>query len=55
MRHQALQLYDDHVWTNGRLFGHHKTLPEVACQQLVERVFPSVHEALVHIYTADQV
>ncbi|USG66188.1 DinB family protein [Brevibacillus ruminantium] len=55
MKHHALKLYDYHVWANQRLFQHLKALPAEAITEQLNSVFPSVFEALVHIYTVDHV
>ncbi|SEQ48257.1 Uncharacterized damage-inducible protein DinB (forms a four-helix bundle) [Virgibacillus subterraneus] len=55
MKHQALQLYDYHVWANNKFFGHLKELPEEIYSQEIESVFPSIAETLSHIYITDTV
>lgn len=53
MGHQVLTLYDYHVWANGRVFHHLRTLPEVVYHQQLTSVFPSIADTLAHIYVAD--
>ncbi|MCM3624422.1 DinB family protein [Brevibacillus borstelensis] len=55
MKHHAVQLYEYHIWANERIFQQLKELPEEACRQEIQSIFPSVYSALVHIYTADHI
>lgn len=55
MKHQALRLYDYHVWANNKFFGRLKELPEEIYSQVIQSVFPSIAETLSHIYIADTI
>lgn len=55
MKHNALQLYDYHVWANERVFQHLKELPEETGRTEIVSVFPSIHSALIHIFVVDTV
>jgi uncharacterized damage-inducible protein DinB len=48
-----MQLYDYHVWANEKVFEHLKKLPREIFRQEIQSVFPSVFNALVHIYRVD--
>lgn len=53
MKHHSLQLYDYHVWANEMVFKHLKELPQEIYHKEVQSVFPSISEALAHIYIVD--
>ncbi|ADG05297.1 DinB family protein [Kyrpidia tusciae] len=53
MRHRALQLYDYHVWANEKVFRHLKELPKEIVHKEIPSVFPSLFDALVHMYRVD--
>ncbi|WP_282937938.1 DinB family protein [Paenibacillus sp. RC67] len=53
MKHQAIQLYQYHVWANEKVFNHLKELPRETYDAVVQSVFPSISEALIHIYRID--
>ncbi|MGG1876702.1 DinB family protein [Paenibacillus cisolokensis] len=53
LRHSD-QLYDYHVWANDRVFAHLEQLPEEVFHAEVTSVFPSISQALGHIYLFDQ-
>lgn len=55
MKHHALQLYDYHVWANGKVFQHLNTLPGDIYRQEVQSVFPSIQAVLAHIYLVDRI
>lgn len=55
MKHNALQLYDYHVWANERVFQHLKELPEETGRTEIISVFPSIHSALIHMFVVDTV
>ncbi|TLS36534.1 DinB family protein [Pseudalkalibacillus caeni] len=52
-KHHVLQLYDYHVWANNKFFERLKELPEEMYDREIQSVFPSIRQALVHIYTTD--
>ncbi|MFE5323721.1 DinB family protein [Paenibacillus sp. NPDC056579] len=53
MSHKALQLLEYHVWANDRIINHLKALPEETYRSVIQSIFPSIAEALVHIYRID--
>lgn len=53
--HQALRLYEYHIWANNKVIGRLKEMPEEVCRQGVRSVFPSLTEALTHILVIDTV
>ncbi|MBP1947528.1 DinB family protein [Virgibacillus litoralis] len=55
MKHNALQLYDYHIWANCRFFERLKELPDNVYTKEIQSVFPSIAETLVHIYTTDSI
>lgn len=48
-----LQQYDYHVWANRRVCEHLQELTEVVYRQEMVSVFPSIYDAMVHIYVID--
>ncbi|CAM3629948.1 DinB family protein [Mesobacillus zeae] len=55
MKQTGLKLYDYHVWANNKFFVCLKELPEEVYEQNIQSVFPSIAEALAHIYIVDTV
>ncbi|MED0707748.1 DinB family protein [Aneurinibacillus aneurinilyticus] len=55
MKHNTLQLYDYHVWANDKVLQHLKELPEETCRAEITSVFPSIHDALVHMFVVDTI
>jgi uncharacterized damage-inducible protein DinB len=53
MNKQALQQYDYHIWANAKVCNHLKGLPQGVVEQEIQSVFPSIYQALVHIYKID--
>ncbi|BAU28773.1 putative damage-inducible protein DinB [Aneurinibacillus soli] len=53
MNNQAVQLYDYHTWANKRILEHVKNLQQEIYNKEAQGVFPSVSEALTHIYLMD--
>lgn len=53
MNHTAIQQIDYHAWANQRFFDHLSALPTETFTQTVQSVFPSIQEALIHIYQVD--
>ena len=49
----ANQMYDYHVWANGRVLRHLRELPDDVLYQEVQSVFPSIGATLSHVYVAD--
>lgn len=54
MQRSADQCLAYHVWANDRLFSHLEQLPEEVFHTEVTSVFPSVADAVGHIYLFDQ-
>lgn len=50
----AEQQYDYHVWANGKVFAGLKALPEELSFEQIQSIFPSVADALNHIYMMDE-
>ncbi|WP_026677499.1 DinB family protein [Fictibacillus gelatini] len=55
MKDKALKLYNYHVWANKKVFQHLKELPGDLVTKEIQSVFPSIFEALTHVYVADNV
>ncbi|MFM1654158.1 DinB family protein [Brevibacillus sp. B_LB10_24] len=55
MKHNALELYDYHLWANQKVFQHLKELPQEVLHQEIQSVFPTLFAALVHIYRVENV
>jgi uncharacterized damage-inducible protein DinB len=55
MKHNALQLYDYHLWANQKVFQHLKELPQEILHKEIQSVFPTLFAALVHIYRVENV
>ncbi|MCJ7842961.1 DinB family protein [Lederbergia sp. NSJ-179] len=55
MKHEALQLYDYHVWANNKFFGRLKELPQEIYDQKMQSVFPSIADVLAHIFVTDTI
>ncbi len=55
MSKQIIRNYEYHVWANKRVFQRLGQLPEDILYQQMTNVFPSIYEALVHIYRVDTV
>lgn len=53
MNHKALQLYEYHVWANDRIINHLKGLPQETYRTVIQSIFSSLAEALIHIYRVD--
>ncbi|SMO78243.1 DinB family protein [Melghirimyces algeriensis] len=49
----GLKLYEYHAWSNKRLLHHLKELPPELYKQKMPSVFPSISQALAHIYVVD--
>lgn len=54
-KHYSLRHYDYHVWANRKVFTHLKELPREIYTQEIQSVFPSISDALAHIYIVDNV
>ncbi|GIN95712.1 hypothetical protein J6TS1_15820 [Siminovitchia terrae] len=52
-QNQSKKLYDYHVWANKQVIQHLKQMPENILNDMVQSVFPSIHDVLVHLYTVD--
>jgi uncharacterized damage-inducible protein DinB len=52
---ETLRLFDYHGWANERMFRRLHELPPETVHEPLTNVFPSVHEALVHMYRVDTV
>ncbi|MFS0840640.1 DinB family protein [Paenibacillus sp. 1P03SA] len=50
----AEQQYDYHVWANEKVFAGLKALPEELSFEQIQSIFPSVADALNHIYMMDE-
>ncbi|QQE80061.1 DinB family protein [Alicyclobacillus sp. SO9] len=48
-------LYHYHVWANNEVFRHLRTLPANTATRRLQSVFPTIHDALAHIYIVDHV
>ena len=55
MGEQFLKVYDYHVWANLRVFARLKEVPEVTLQEEIQSVFPTILDAVRHMYTVDMV
>jgi uncharacterized damage-inducible protein DinB len=55
VRQTSLQQYDYHLWANEKIFKHLKGLPREVYHEELQSVFPSISEALVHIYNVDTI
>lgn len=53
MKQNSLQLYNYHLWANNRIFAHLQELPRSIDHQEIQSVFPSIFDALVHLYRVD--
>ncbi|MBC6971354.1 damage-inducible protein DinB [Bacillus sp. Xin] len=49
----ALQLYDYNVWANKQIFNRLNELPQNIYHKNIQSVFPSISNALAHIYLSD--
>ena len=54
MKSSSVKLYNYHEWANGKLFDHLFTLPSHLITEEITSVFPSVKDALVHMYVVEQ-
>ncbi|MEY9095932.1 DinB family protein [Paenibacillus sp. RC84] len=50
----AEQQYDYHVWANGKVFAGLRALPKELSFEQIQSIFPSVADALNHIYMMDE-
>ncbi|MGC6588460.1 DinB family protein [Paenibacillus sp. Dod16] len=48
-----VKMYEYHVWANQAIFNRLLELPGELHNQKITSIFPTVSEALIHIYTAD--
>ncbi|OIB03300.1 damage-inducible protein DinB [Paenibacillus sp. LC231] len=48
-----VKMYEYHVWANQAIFNRLLELPGELYNQKITSIFPTVSEALIHIYTAD--
>jgi uncharacterized damage-inducible protein DinB len=55
LKEQCLKLHAYHTWANDTLFAHLKKLPPEIWRQPLQSVFPSLFDALVHVYKFDNV
>ncbi|EJQ15254.1 MULTISPECIES: DinB family protein [Bacillus cereus group] len=49
----TLDLFRYHVWANKRVFDHLKKLPDDLYRRPLKSVFPTISDALAHIYSVD--
>jgi len=49
----TLDLFRYHVWANKRVFDHLKKLPDDLYRKPLNSVFPTIGDALAHIYSVD--
>ncbi|WP_251552072.1 DinB family protein [Neobacillus muris] len=49
------KIYDYHVWANQRIFAKLKEVPEKKVQEEIQSVFPTILDAVRHIYRVDVV
>ncbi|MGO0062457.1 DinB family protein [Brevibacillus fluminis] len=52
---ETLKLYDYHVWANRKTFDHAKGLPAGLYHEQLQSVFPTLYDAVAHIYIVDNV
>lgn len=55
MEQQFTKIYDYHVWSNKRVFAKLKEVPEEILQEKIQSVFPTILDAIKHVYTVDVV
>lgn len=55
MKHEALRLYEYHVWANEKVFERLQEVPEEVSEQQVPSVFPTITQTLAHILKTDYV
>ncbi|MBJ6362530.1 DinB family protein [Paenibacillus sp. GCM10012307] len=53
MKHYALQQYDYHVWANKKVCAHLQELSQEVYQKEITSVFPTIYDAMTHIYVID--
>lgn len=52
--HHSLSMFNYNTWANSTLLNHLKQLPQDTCFTNIKSVFPSIMDALVHIYIIDR-
>lgn len=55
MKHEALRLYEYHVWANEKVFERLQEVPEGVSEQEVPSVFPTITQTLAHMLKTDYV
>ncbi|WP_205513587.1 DinB family protein [Longitalea arenae] len=50
----SLFMYEYHTWANKTLISHLQDLPDGSCRAPIKSVFPSIFEALMHVYIIDK-
>lgn len=50
----SLSIYNYNTWANATLLSHLKQLPEGISKDKIKSVFPSIFEALMHIFIIDK-
>ncbi|QSO54779.1 DinB family protein [Alicyclobacillus curvatus] len=50
---EALKMYHYHVWANTRVFDHLAQLPADVLRAPLQSVFPTIADALAHMYIVD--
>ncbi|MGG1658318.1 DinB family protein [Brevibacillus sp. NRS-1366] len=55
MKHEALRLYDYHLWANEKVFQRLQEVPKEVCEQEVPSVFPTITKTLHHMLLTDYV
>jgi uncharacterized damage-inducible protein DinB len=55
MVHQAMKLYNYHVWANRKVIDHVKGLPEEIFTKQIQSVFSLIQEVMTHILIADHI
>ncbi|TCS93213.1 DinB family protein [Hazenella coriacea] len=53
MKQHVLQQYDYHVWANKKVCAHLQDISEVVYHKEIKSVFPTIYDAMTHIYEAD--
>lgn len=54
MKQEVIRLYDYHVWANRKVCEHLQSLSEEIYRKEIVSVFPTIYDAMVHIYTVDR-
>lgn len=53
MKHYALQLNDYHIWANKKVCAHLQEVSEEVYRKEIVSVFPTIYDAMTHIYVID--